>query len=102
MDSRTLQSSSESGGRAGYDGHKRRKGSKVHMTLDTLGQLLAALVTPANEQDRAQIAKLAEKVQEATGDSVEVAFADRGYTGAQPAADADLCCCHVVESSSAA
>ena len=101
MDSRTLQSSPESGVCAGYDGHKRRKGSKVHMTLDTLGQLLV-LATPANEQDRAQIAKLAEKVQEATGDSVEVALVDQGYTGAQPAADADLCCCHVVESSSAA
>lgn len=102
MDSRTLQSNPESGGRAGYDGHKCRKGSKVHMTLDTLGQLLAVLVTPANEQDRAQIAKLTEKVQEATGDSVEVAFIDRGYAGTQPAADADLCCCQVVESSSAA
>ncbi len=38
LDSRTLQSSPESGGRAGYDGYKRRKGSKVHMAVDTLGQ----------------------------------------------------------------
>src|SRR5207237_1057526 len=37
FDSRTLQSSPESGGRAGYDGAKRRKGSKVHMAVDTLG-----------------------------------------------------------------
>jgi len=88
MDSRTLQSSPESGGRAGYDGHKRRKGSKVHLAVDTLGQLLAVLVTPANEQDRAQVAALAEQVQEATGDSVEVAFVDQGYTGDDPAADA--------------
>jgi len=88
LDSRTLQSSPESGGRAGYDGHKRRKGSKVHLAVDTLGQLLAVLVTPANEQDRAQVAALAELVQEATGDSVEVAFVDQGYTGDEPAADA--------------
>ena len=88
LDSRTLQSSPESGGRAGYDGHKRRKGSKVHLAVDTLGQLLAVLVTPANEQDRAQVAALAELVQEATGDSVAVAFVDQGYTGEQPAADA--------------
>jgi len=88
MDSRTLQSSPESGGRAGYDGHKRRKGSKVHLAVDTLGQLLAVLVTPANEQDRAQVAALAEQVQAATGDSVEVAFVDQGYTGDEPAADA--------------
>jgi len=38
IDSRTLQSSPESGARAGYDGHKKRKGSKVHMAVDTLGQ----------------------------------------------------------------
>ena len=89
LDSRTLQSSPESGGRAGYDGHKRRKGSKVHLAVDTLGQLLAVLITPANEQDRAQVAKLAEQIQEATGESVEVAFVDQGYTGAQPAAEAE-------------
>jgi transposase len=88
FDARTLQSSPESGARAGFDGHKRRKGSKVHIAVDTLGQLLALLVTPANEQERAQVAELAEKVQQATGESVEVAFVDQGYTGEQPAQDA--------------
>ena len=87
FDGRTLQSTPESGARAGYDGHKKRKGSKVHLAVDTLGQLLAVLVTPANEQERAQVAELAAKVQEATGDTVEVAFVDQGYTGEQ-AADA--------------
>jgi transposase len=89
FDSRTLQSSPESGARAGYDGYKRRRGSKVHIAVDTLGQLLALLVTPANEQDRAQVAELAAQVQEATGETVEVAFVDQGYTGDQPAADAE-------------
>ena len=42
MDSRTLQSTPESGGRAGWDGAKRRKGSKLHLAVDTLGHLLAA------------------------------------------------------------
>jgi transposase len=32
LDSRTLQSTPESGARAGFDGHKKRKGSKVHVT----------------------------------------------------------------------
>ena len=59
----------ESGGRAGYDGAKRRKGSKVHIAVDTLGNLLALYVTPANEQDRAQVGELAQ-VQEATEQSV--------------------------------
>jgi transposase len=89
LDGRTLQSSPESGGRAGYDGHKRRKGSKVHLAVDTLGHLLALVVTPANEQERAQVAALAEAVQAATGETVEVAYVDQGYTGAEPAAAAE-------------
>ncbi len=83
FDSRTLQSSPESGARAGYDGYKRKKGSKVHMAVDTLGHLLALLVTPANEQDRAQVEQLAEQVQAATGQSIELAYVDQGYTGDQ-------------------
>jgi transposase len=85
LDSRTLQSTPESGARAGFDGHKKRKGSKVHAAVDTLGHLLALKVTPANEQDRAQVADLARAVQEATGQSVQVAFVDQGYTGEKPA-----------------
>lgn len=83
LDSRTLQSSPESGRRAGYDGAKRKRGSKVHMAVDTLGHLLALHVTAANEQDRAQVEQLAEQVQEATGESVELAYVDQGYTGEQ-------------------
>jgi transposase len=50
--------------------------------------LLAVLVTTANEQDRAQVGALAAQIQAATGDMVEIAFVDQGYTGDQPAADA--------------
>jgi transposase len=85
FDSRTLQSTPESGPRAGYDGAKRRRGSKVHMAVDTLGHLLGLHVTAADEQDRAQVAQLAEQVQAVTGAAVEVAFVDQGYTGDQPA-----------------
>ncbi|WP_197340009.1 IS5 family transposase [Ralstonia solanacearum] len=85
LDGRTLQSTCESGPRAGYDGYKRKRGSKVHMAVDTLGHLLAVHVTPANEQERAQVAELARQVQQATGQTVKVAFADQGYTGEAPA-----------------
>jgi transposase len=88
LDSRTLQSSPESGQRAGYDGAKRKRGSKVHMAVDTLGHLLALSVTAANQQDREQVAQLAEQIQQETGQSVEIAFVDQGYTGEQPAQDA--------------
>ena len=89
LDSRTVQSSPESGARAGYDGHKRRKGSKIHLAVDTLGHLLALRVTPADEQERAQVGALAAAVQEATGESVELAYVDQGYTGEEPAAAAE-------------
>ncbi len=59
LDGRTLKSTCESGPRAGYDGYKRKKGSKVQMAVDTLGHLLAVHVTPANEQERAQVGGLA-------------------------------------------
>ena len=88
LDSRTLQSTPESGGRAGFDGHKKRKGSKLHAAVDTLGHLLAVKVTAANEQDRAQVAELARAVQVATGQNIQLAFVDQGYTGEQPVKDA--------------
>ncbi len=88
FDSRTLQSSPESGGRADYDGAKRRKGSKTHIAVDTLGNLLALFVTPANEQDRAQVGELAKRVRAATGETVELAFVDQGYTGETAAEEA--------------
>ena len=85
LDSRTLRSTPESGHRAGYDGAKRKKGSKVHMAVDTLGHLLALHVTPATADDRAEVGRLAAEVQDATGESVEVAFVDQGYVGQRPA-----------------
>jgi transposase len=88
LDSRTLHSTPESGPRAGYDGAKRKRGSKVHMAVDTLGHLLALHVTAANEQERAQVGPLTAQVQEVTGDTVEVAFVDQGDTGDQPIQDA--------------
>lgn len=81
LDSRTLQSTPESGARAGYDGAKRRKGSKVHIAVDTLGHLLALTVTPADQGDREQVAALAAEVQQVTGNTVEIAYVDQGYTG---------------------
>src|SRR5262249_22859832 len=88
FDGRTVQSTRESGPRAGYDGYKRRNGWRVHRAVDTMGHLLALHVTPANEQERDQVAVLAKAVQEATGESVELAYVDQGYTGADPGADA--------------
>jgi transposase len=88
LDGRTLQSVPESGARAGYDGHKRKKGSKAHVAVDTLGHLLAVAITPANEQERAQVDQLCQQVQAATAQQVKVAFVDQGYTGQDAAQQA--------------
>lgn len=81
LDSRTLQSTPESGSRAGFDGAKKKKGTKVHAAVDTLGNLLALAITAANEQDRAQVATLAAQVQDVTGGTITLAYADQGDTG---------------------
>lgn len=86
-DSRVLRSTPESGKRAGYNGHKKTKGSKVHIAVDTLGHLLALKIGPANEDDRTQVEALSAQLQEATGENVEIAYVDQGYTG-QNAAEA--------------
>jgi transposase len=85
IDSRTLRSTPESGPRAGYDGGKRKRGSKLHRAVDTWGHLLALHVTPANVDDRVEVSKLAEALQQATGEAVELIYVDQGYTGEKPA-----------------
>ena len=85
-DARTVQGSVESGARSGYDGYKKRKGAKVHLAVDTPGHLLAAHVSAANENERAHVDQLLANVQEATGESVEVACVDSGCHGEAAAA----------------
>src|SRR5262249_26826095 len=47
-----------------------------------------AHVTPANEQERSQVGELAAAVQEVTGENVQVAFVNQGYTGEESAKEA--------------
>ncbi len=58
----------------------------MHAAVDTLGHLLALYVTAADEQDCAQAETLAEAVQQITGEQVELAYVDQGYTGENAAA----------------
>jgi transposase len=69
-------------------GPKANRGSNGHIAIDTLGHLLVLHVTPANEQDRVQVAQLAEQEQNVTDTSVEVASVDQGDTGARARQDA--------------
>jgi transposase len=81
FDARTLRSTWESGARAGNDPNKKKRGSKVHMSVDTLGNLLGLVVTSAKEQDRDAVAAVARATQEATNHSVVTAFVDGAYRG---------------------
>jgi len=85
LDSRTLRSTPESGAKAARDGHKRTRRSKLHLAVDTLGHRLALHITPANADDRSAVSALAQAVQDATGESVDLACVDQGYTGERPA-----------------
>jgi transposase len=89
LDNRTLQSTPESDARGGYDGAKRRKGSKVYAAVDRLSHLLALHVTAADEQDRAQVERLVEAGQAITSVNIELAYVDQGYTGENAAQAAD-------------
>ena len=99
IDSRTLRSTPESGTRAGYDGAKRKRGSKAHLAVDTLGHLLALHVTPADVGDRAAVKRLTADIQGATGDNVKLSYVDQDYTGeaAADAAAAEGIALHVVK-----
>lgn len=88
VDGRTLRSTPESGARAGYDGHKRTNGSKVHLAVDTLGNLLSARVTPADVQERAEVGAVLKDAQDDTGGTIRHAYVDQGYTGERAASDA--------------
>lgn len=87
LDSRTLKGTASSEG-AAYDGAKRVKGRKLHLAVDTLGHLLAAVVSPADVQDRAVVAQLCAEMQAEVAGTVTAAFVDQGYTGGVPAHDA--------------
>jgi len=78
IDNGPRQSTLERGHRAAYDEHKKRKGTKIHAAVDTLGEVLVRPVTPANARERVQIAALAEDIQTVNGQTVEVAFVAQG------------------------
>jgi len=89
LDGRTRRSTPERGHRAGDDGHKRTKGSKLHAAVDPRGHRLVARSTPADAQERAQGEALAAEAQAVTGNTVERAWVDQGDTGDDPAEAAE-------------
>lgn len=80
LDSQSVKSV-EGGQSRGYDAGKKVAGRKRHMLVDTLGLLLAILVTAANVQDRDGARMLFQRIQHDSWRRMKKVWADGGYTG---------------------
>jgi hypothetical protein len=49
--------------------------------VDTLGHFLALHATPASADDRSQVGRMAEAIQAATDESVDIAFVEQAMQG---------------------
>jgi putative transposase len=80
IDSQSVKTPDQAGER-GYDAGKKIKGRKRHVAVDTLGLVLAILITPAAVQDRDAAKTLVKTLTEWFG-RLQIIWADGGYLGA--------------------
>ena len=72
---------SDQGGVSGYDGHKKIKGRKRHVLVDTQGNLLEVAVTAANATDREGASVVLSKVERLMVVRLLKIWADQAYQG---------------------
>jgi putative transposase len=63
----------------GFDGHKKVKGRKRHMLIDTLGLIMAVVVTAANTDDRQGFVALLQQYCAAGVPRLRNSWVDAGY-----------------------
>lgn len=80
IDSQTVKTPDQAGER-GYDAGKKTKGRKRHVAVDTLGLMLAMVITSAAVQDRDAAKGLIKGLVAICG-RLQIIWADGGYLGA--------------------
>lgn len=81
IDSQSVQAAGTAGAASrGFDGAKKVNGRKRHIAIDTLGLVLAVIVTTASVQDRKGVCRLLALLRERFS-TIALVCADGGYSG---------------------